>query len=87
MTVVVSIPGAGTLAAVESAALKKPRKHHLVKLETVGSAHASSAASGDVTLTFTLSRAAKAYLAAHHHLSVTIAITFTPTGGRRRRAR
>ncbi|HEX5224524.1 MAG TPA: hypothetical protein VFW29_05285 [Solirubrobacteraceae bacterium] len=81
VTVVVSIPDAGTLAGVESAVLKKPRKHHAAKLEKVGSAHGSATAPGRVTLKFRLSRAAKAYLRSHHRVSVTIRITFTPTGG------
>jgi hypothetical protein len=50
------------------------------KLSTVARADKTVAAGGRLTLTFKLSKAALKALA-KHSLTVTITITFTPTGG------
>ncbi len=79
--VTVSVPGAGALAGVETASIKRAGKHHPNRPATVGRASASAGAAGKVKLTFTLTSAAREYLRKHGKLSVRIKIGYTPTGG------
>lgn len=81
VSVTVVVPGAGPLNGVETAVAKPSAHHHPARAERVGAARASAAGPGRVTLTFKLSPAAAAYLRRHHRLTVTIRITFTPSGG------
>ena len=77
---VVAVPGAGTLSAVETA--KLPVKHRRAKVTAISHTHANPASASFVKLTLPLSKAARAYLKKHHVLRITIRVAFTPHGGK-----
>lgn len=87
-TITVNVPGPGTLSASQQGATASASASRVVVLKAKGKKKASivptsvnATAAGPVTVTIKLTGPAKKVLAKKRKLTVSVALTFTPTGG------